>query len=196
MTADSIAETVGPGEPESCSCQIAVAVVELLGQGEELLLQLDADSYRKPVAAAFNASIGGHYRHCLDHFSSILRGLDCGVIDYDHRNRDPRLEASPELARELTRELRQRFSEFTREQLERPVSARCQVNYLGDGSPVTSSTLGRELVYAVAHGIHHFALIAVIGRLLDAKLPTHFGIAPSTLAHRLAPAAQPAAFAA
>jgi hypothetical protein len=185
MTADSTASEV----------LVVTAVTELLGQGEELLLHLDPEAYRQPVAIAFNASIGSHYRHFLDHFSSLLRGLEAGVIDYDARDRDPRLEQSPQLAQELTRALRHRFGRLTADQLAQPVRARCQIGY-GGGSPMTGSTLGRELVYAAAHGIHHFALIAVIGRFLNARLPANFGIAPSTLSHRQALAAQPIAFAA
>jgi hypothetical protein len=185
MTADSTASEI----------LVVTAVTELLGQGEELLLHLGAEAYRQPVAIAFNASIGSHYRHFLDHFSSLLRGLEVGVIDYDARDRDLRLEQSPQLARELTCAVSVRLGQLTDDQLNLPVLVRCQVGY-GAGSPHTKSTLGRELVYAAAHGIHHFALIAVIGRFLNAQLPANFGIAPSTLSHRQALAAQPIAFAA
>lgn len=174
---------------------VVTAVTELLEQGEDLLRQLDPEIYREPVALAFNASMGSHYRHFLDHFSSLLRGLDDGVIDYDTRDRDPRLEQSPLLARELTRTLRERLAQLTDDHLNGPVRVRCQVGY-GGGTPHTQSTLGRELVYAGAHGIHHFALIAVIGRFLNARLPANFGIAPSTLAHRQTLASQPMSFAA
>jgi len=50
------------------------------------------------VPIAFNASIGGHYRHCLDHFTSLLRGLDAEAVDYDHRERDARIESQPGFA--------------------------------------------------------------------------------------------------
>jgi hypothetical protein len=195
MTADSIADTEGLYEPTTASARLVTAVTELLEQGENLLLQLDAETYRQPVALAFNASMGGHYRHFLDHFSSLLRGLEAGFIDYDNRDRDPRLEQSPQLARELTRALRHRLGQLTADQLAQPVLVRCQIGYGGD-SPATLSTLGRELVYAAAHGIHHFALIAVIGRFLNAQLPANFGLAPATLAHQQALAAQSLSFAA
>ena len=51
-------------------------------------------------------------------------------------------------------------------------------------SPLTLSTYGRELVYAIAHAIHHYALISVMARLLEVVLPAHFGVAPSTVAHQ------------
>ena len=64
------------------------------------------------------------------------------------------------------------------------VLAGCEVSYEPGNSPVTQSSLGRELVYAIAHGIHHYALISVMARLLNAELPPHFGVAPSTVAHQ------------
>ena len=49
---------------------------EVLRQGETLLGALDDASYAARIPAAFNSSVGGHYRHCLDHFRSVFDGLD------------------------------------------------------------------------------------------------------------------------
>ena len=68
--------------------------------------------------------------------------------------------------------------------LAEPVLARCEVSYDQGRSSVTGSTLGRELVYVIAHGIHHYALITVMARLQGAELPPEFGVAPSTVRHR------------
>ena len=46
------------------------------------------------------------------------------------------------------------------------------------------------MVYAIAHAIHHYALISVMSRLMDANLPEHFGVAPSTVAHNAGQAAR------
>jgi hypothetical protein len=40
------------------------------------------------------------------------------------------------------------------------------------------------MMYAVAHAVHHYALIGVIGGLMGLSMPAGFGIAPSTLKHR------------
>jgi hypothetical protein len=57
------------------------------------------------------------------------------------------------------------------------------VSYAQGHSPLTGSTFGRELVYCIAHAIHHYALISIMARLMEVKLPEHFGFAPSTVAH-------------
>jgi uncharacterized damage-inducible protein DinB len=166
--------------------RILDAALVILAQGEDLLRALSAESYTRRVPHAFNASIGGHYRHCLDHFSSLLRGLDADEVDYDHRERDARIESQPEYALAITRHIREQLEELPPGTLRAPVRARCEVSYAHGDSPVTGSTFGREMVYAIAHAIHHYALISVMARLMDAKLPEHFGVAPSTVAHQMA----------
>ena len=172
------------GSPTNHSRRILAAAVGLLRQGEDLLSTLGPDRYAQKVRVAFNGSIGGHYRHCLDHFASLLAGLEGGLVDYDHRERDVRLEADPERAREVTRNVRERLEALEPEQLHTPVWSRCEVSYVAGASPLTRSTLGRELVYVIAHGIHHYALIAVMAQVLEIPLPAQFGVAPSTLEHQ------------
>src|ERR1051325_8613036 len=86
--------------------RILDAAIAILSQGEELLTALSSENYTRRVPLAFNACIGGHYRHCLDHFTSLLRGLDGDTVDYDHRERDARIESQPDFALALTEELR------------------------------------------------------------------------------------------
>jgi len=173
-------DAAGPDHPR----RILDAAAGLLRQGIDLLGVLTTETYTHRVAVAFNGSIGGHYRHCLDHFSSLLNGLDSDLVDYDRRERDPRLEADPEFARGVTRRMLAAFEGLEPSMLATPVTVRCEVSYEHGGSPATRSTLGRELAYAIAHGIHHYALIGVMARLQEARLPETFGVAPSTLAHR------------
>lgn len=163
--------------------RILAAAIAILRQGEELLAVISPEAYARRVPLVFNASAGGHYRHCLDHFVSLWRGLEAAAVDYDHRERDPRLETQPGAALKLTRELRRRLETLPIERLDDPVQARCEVSYAHGQSPVTRSTFARELVYAIAHAIHHYALISVIARVQEVPLPANFGLAPSTVAH-------------
>jgi hypothetical protein len=80
------------------------AVAEVLHQGELLLNSLKDEDYTRKVPNVFGSTVGGHYRHCLDHFQSLLQGLDADEINYDHRHRDPRIENRNE---DATRKLRQ-----------------------------------------------------------------------------------------
>jgi len=155
----------------------------LLEQCAEVLNSLPPDAYALGDDRCLGSSIGGHVRHCLEHYGSLLAGLDAGVVDYDQRARDRRLQVNVDagcaalrgtaaaLARRLT---------FAR--LDRPL----QVLAEGDASDgdVTTSSIGRELGFLLSHTIHHCALIAVMMRLRGVDTPPGFGIAPSTQRHR------------
>lgn len=177
------ADVTAPEDDFADADRILDAAIAILRQGEDLLGTLSAASYTRRVPLAFNASIGGHYRHCLDHFTSLLRGLDADEVNYDRRQRDGRLEVQPDFALALTRQMRAQLERLALNTLDAPVRARCEVSYAHGDSPVTGSTFGREMVYAIAHAIHHYALISVMARLMEVRLPEHFGVAPSTVAH-------------
>ena len=160
------------------------AVVDVLRQGESLLRQIDNEKYTRKLPMAFNSAIGGHYRHCLDHFQSLLHGLDADEVNYDHRDRDPRIENDREFALVETQRILRACQSIPAPFLGCAVNVRSQVNYEIDQAPLIGSTVGRELMYAVAHTIHHYALIAVMCGLLDVPVPEGFGVAPSTLKYQ------------
>jgi uncharacterized damage-inducible protein DinB len=181
-TREPIAIPKAPGTPGSNDAfRVRAAATAILLQGEELVATLSVHDFTQKVPAVFNASIGGHFRHCLDHFLCLIRDLSGGTIDYDRRQRDARMEESPEFVLGVARDLRQKLSELPLELLQREVTARCEVSYEHGDSPTTQSTGSRELVYCIAHAIHHYALISVMARLGGVTLPCGFGIAPSTV---------------
>src|SRR2546422_3881508 len=68
------------------------SAIETLQQGEMLLTEISDETYTRKVPIAFNASIGGHYRHCLDPFRSPLDSPLGGDLNYDHRESDTPIE--------------------------------------------------------------------------------------------------------
>lgn len=168
---------------DSDPARILAAAVDILLQGELLLTSLPPSAYVERLPVAFNASIGGHYGHCLDHFTSLLGGLDGAAIDYDLRERDSRLKSQPDFALALTRRIRAGIECLEPSALRTPVVARCEVSYGHGESPLANSSIGRELVYVIAHAIHHYALISVMARIMDVDLPSAFGAAPYTVSH-------------
>jgi uncharacterized damage-inducible protein DinB len=164
--------------------QLHEAIAEVLRQGESLLNSLSDEDYTRKLPTVFGSTVGGHYRHCLDHFKSLLLGLDGGEINYDHRERNSWIENDCMFALAETRRILRAFESIPTRFLDCPINVRSKVNYEFDASPLIASTVGRELMYAVAHAIHHYAIIAVICRLLDVPLPAGFGVAPSTLKYQ------------
>src|SRR5262245_46978584 len=127
--------------------QLIQSVLEVLAQGEALLDQLTDEDYVRKVPVAFNASIGGHYRHCLDHFRSLLDAASQGDLNYDHRERGTLVEADRFAALNATRELREGYEQLETIVLVRPLSVTCKTSYATDGPQVSSSTVGREIMY-------------------------------------------------
>lgn len=159
------------------------AMREVLRQGEVLLSLLDDAAYSTRIPAAFNSSVGGHYRHCLDHFRSVFDGLDAAEVNYDNRQRDPLIETVREVALNETRDLLRAGEGLGKWSLGCSIRARSKVSYAIEESPSAISTVGREIMFCVVHAIHHYALIRVMCGMLEAPVPEGFGVAPSTIKH-------------
>ena len=164
--------------------ELIQSVIETLRQGELLLAEISDETYVHKVVVAFDASIGGHYRHCLDHFRSLLEAAPAGDLNYDQRERGTLVERDRYAALNATRELIAGFSVLDPALAARPLAVTCKTSYASAGSQVSPSTVGREIMYSVAHAVHHYALIGVMGGIQQVELPPGFGVAPSTLKYQ------------
>lgn len=164
--------------------ELIQSVIEILQQGETLLAEISDESYAHKVPMAFNASIGGHYRHCLDHFRTLLDAAMTSDLNYDQRERGTLIENDRTVALSATRELREGYEKLDSAFVPRLLQVTCKTSYATSGSQVSLSTVGREIMYAVAHAVHHYALIGVMGGIMGLPLPAGFGIAPSTLKYQ------------
>lgn len=174
------------------SHELVQSVLETLEQGEALLTRLSDEEYTRQVAVAFNASIGGHYRHCFDHFRTLLDAAIQDDLNYDHRARGTLIESDRFAAVNATRELREGYERLDAMLLTRPLNVTCKTSYSTSGSQASPSTVGREIMYSVAHAVHHYALIGVMCGVMGLKTPAGFGVAPSTLKHQAEAAKAPA----
>ena len=167
---------------------IIAATKDVLEQGLALLANIDPGPYRTRVDEPFGASIGGHYRHVLDHFLCVGSGLSAGRIDYDHRTRDRELENSRACAEHMTLMLIRSFGEISSEELNKPCEVKYSIGYSQNSPEEMQTTLARELAYCVSHAVHHFAIIKLLCFHWSVTVPEELGVAPSTLRHRLAQA--------
>jgi hypothetical protein len=105
-------------------------------------------------------------------------------LNYDHRERGTLVESDRFAALNATRSLREGYQHLALEHLRRSFSVTCKTSYASSGSQSSPSTVGREIMYSVAHAVHHYALIGVMAGILGVPLPAGFGVAPSTLRHQ------------
>jgi hypothetical protein len=156
------------------------ANIALLQQGSEVLEAIEDRDYARSVPGIPTLRVGAHLRHVLEFYECFLEGLTSGVVDYENRRRDRRVETSrsaglariEELARGLDRLVR-----FDRGK---------ELRVYAEDAPGTwlASTIGRELQVLSSHTVHHYALIAVTLQALGLRVHASFGVAPSTLRHR------------
>jgi len=160
---------------------LVVASQDVLLQGLGVLFNIWDTTYARMAEAPYSASIGGHYRHVLEHFQCLIRGNRSGEINYDKRERNPRLETEVTYATIATCDVLRAIKTYTNEGLARPCKVVNSVAYGSDKPSVMESNIGRELAYCVGHAVHHYAIIRLICSHLGAEVPNEFGLAPSTL---------------
>jgi uncharacterized damage-inducible protein DinB len=157
----------------------------VIQQGISLLAALGAERYGTRIAICYNASIGGHTRHIIEHYQAFLRGLESGEIDYEKRVRDPLVESDPTYAAGLLESISQQLGQLSE------ILRNRTLHYCAETTPgiATVTSALRELEFLLSHTIHHYALVAVMARLQGTEPEPTFGIAPSTLKYQQSQAA-------
>ena len=146
------------------------------------LYQISDEHYRYPAAQLEGNSIGAHTRHIIELYQELIRGYEHGVVDYDQRKRDQQIQTERNAA---ISKLIQLIQAPTREN--KSIIVLAPSMHSGEQSQPIGSTFDRELMYHIEHAIHHLALIRVaFQELAIGPLPEDFGVAPSTMAHRMA----------
>ena len=166
------------------------AVHEVLQQGCIFLDRIGDETYARPLEGEFGGSLGAHYRHVLDHFLCLAEGIRTGQVNYDQRRRNPQLESSTTCARLVTEGLIDELGNISPEILQRECAVTYSVGYEETETDAVSSNLAREVMFCVGHAIHHYAILRLLSAGVGVKLPYEFGVAPSTLKHMEAEAAE------
>lgn len=131
-----------------------------------------------------HSAIGQHMRHVIEFVQTLLKAQGTGLVNYDARERDGRIETDRAYAKSVINDLKHKLRTMTSEDLETPIKAVEAVHVEYDIEP-QGSTFGRELLFVIAHTEHHFALIGGQCDALGVVLPNNFGKAISTLRHEL-----------
>ena len=159
------------------------ANLHYLQQAVVLLERLEDGQFAQEVTSFHGSSVGGHMRHCIDHYLSLLGGVASGRIDYDDRKRDPGLETRTSEASRAVDHIMQGLESLMKNTM--PVGLLVKMDCGGEDIDWQPSTIGRELQFLVSHTVHHFAMVGGICRMLGVSLEDDFGVAPSTLRHRM-----------
>ena len=156
-------------------------LTHITGQITQILGQLSTKQMQMPLDVFNGSSVGKHFRHIYDYYACILKGMQKGCVDYADRSRDEMIESNPVDAIDA-------FNQVLRNLLgvEETWEIGIITDFSGDPSEerqTVDSTLGRELLYAHDHALHHLAIIkiGIQSAFPDLILNEEVGVAPSTL---------------
>jgi hypothetical protein len=146
----------------------------------DVLDQLTDSEYIQPSRILFNATIGQHVRHIIELFQCLQNGYAEGVVNYEKRKRDYRIESDREVAASLLRKIYRNLNKPNKH-----ISLEAEDYNETVETVVIPSNYYREIAYNLEHTIHHMALIRVgINEVSAITLPDEFGVAYSTIKFR------------
>ena len=153
-------------------------------QLSRLLDQIDTKSYNKPLAIFKGATLGQHFRHILDFYSCLSAGFETGLIDYSNRERNAKVEQDKDFAKsriEAVLEMVCGIEETTSIKVKADFSTSSEVS-----RPIVHSTVGREIVFAYDHALHHLAIIrmGIQTAFPHLEMAENLGVAPATVKYR------------
>ena len=148
-----------------------------LSENIDLLRQLTNEEFTQQNPELSNATIGEHMRHIIELFGCLLENYEYGLINYDDRKRDLLLQTDKNEAIAI-------IEKYLLE-IDKPNKPLSLTHNCFSPIELLQTNYFRELIYNLEHSIHHQALIKVaLHSLPHIKIPSTFGVAPSTLEYR------------
>lgn len=158
--------------------------IDMARQITLLLDSVDRGDYDKPLEIFNGATLGQHFRHILEFYQCLLQGIDQEIVDYAKRQRDPRIEKDPISARHAFQDVLLAVN-----QLEEHKILAVKADFSSETTierPIVQSSVGRELMFAYDHAVHHLAIIKIGLQVCAPQLQIdpNLGVAPSTVKYR------------
>jgi hypothetical protein len=157
------------------------AIQNVFVQLSGTLEKLTDEQYTYQSKILSNATIGQHTRHIIEMFICLEDGYTDGVVNYEKRERDIKIETEKEFAASLLRKI---YTGLSKEN--KPMVLEATYNEDSNEPILFNTNFYREIAYNLEHTIHHMALIKVGIREVstDIEIPEGFGVASSTIKHR------------
>jgi len=158
--------------------QLTQLITNVFEELSDALKELSPVQYTGRCRNLSGATIGQHVRHSIELFQCLLNGYEDGMVNYEKRKRDLRIETDKDIAVQLLQDIC-----ATTDLENKDIIMEAGMG-AGEAMPVATNYY-RELVYNLEHTIHHMALVRVgVLEISDIVLPESFGVAPSTIQHR------------
>lgn len=142
------------------------------------LKQLTNSAYGQPLHCFNNSSIGNHTRHVIELFIELNKGYNEGIVNYEKRKRDYKIETDINVAIDTIETLLNNINKPNKTLV-------LQTCFLDETLLNTQTNYFRELVYNLEHTVHHMALIRIgFAELFITNLPNEYGVAAATIKHQ------------
>lgn len=147
-----------------------------------IIAQLPVAAYC--AAPGGKSSIGAHMRHVLEFVQVLVDNLEGGVIDYETREHNAAYENDPAFVATTLPQLHAQLARaLTRYGAYHPLLLRETASVGGPKLTVTTS-LGREVLFMLQHGVHHLAIVKMLAEAMGYDLGNSLGIAVATQEYR------------
>jgi hypothetical protein len=153
--------------------------ISVLDQLKDLLSKIYPVEYTLAIPLLYNSSLGKHTRHIIEFYICFFEAQKSGLINYDARKRDLKLETDVDFVIDTIEYIKLNLTKISSDAQWQVTSE--MPHDMGFHTGVT--TLSRELNYLADHTVHHLALIKIGTNLLNPqiKLADNFGVAASTI---------------
>lgn len=158
------------------------AILLTIHQITDLLDQIESHEYRQPLPEFDGSTLGQHFRHILEFFICLERGIPSGTVDYAARERNLLYEDAPGVAVAAFEDFAEALAA-----LQASTAIDVRAEFGGPERPCYRSTVGRELAFVYDHAIHHLAMIKIGLRchFPHIQINRDLGVSPSTIKARL-----------
>lgn len=156
---------------------------ELIDQIISTMKQISSDDFCRPLEIYNGSTIGKHFRHIYDFFNCLVIQNDQVNIDYCVRGRDERIESEVHHSIEAFQKLKIEISSLNET---REITVHADFEIKNGERPVVNTSIGREIMYAYDHAVHHLAIVKIGLKAIrpDLKINQDLGVAASTLRHQ------------
>ena len=158
------------------------AVKNVFEQIGQVLHNLSDEEYAKPGSILFNATIGQHVRNVIELFIELNKGYESGIVNYEKRKRDYKIETDKHIAASLLNDILS-----TIEKKDKQLILESGFDSNTEDLIEMHTNYYRELAYNIEHSIHHMALIRIgVNELSSVTVDNNFGVAAATVKYRKA----------
>lgn len=141
---------------------------------------IDAELYKKPLDVYNGSTLGKHFRHIHDFFHCLTHQCDNHKVDYCNRCRDSSVEEQKDSCIEAFQQLQRDLSSLDENQI---ITVKADFEVAEGIRPEVKTSIGREIMYAYDHAVHHLAIVKIglNQHCEDLEINQDLGVAASTI---------------